>query len=487
VGRGAATLVGLGTLAIAVLVGAGCGGGAGDPSAPDATTATTTFPAAMSTTEQTVETGPISLSIPTGAIPADIEVTLSEVALPEHLELFAIPGTAITAEPPGLTFAEPATITWRLPLDEIEEGGASIPVLFPVVVGGEVDEFLDNVVLRAEDGELVISAELTHFSTIYVAGLAEVEDCSMLFSLPAVRVVGVGETFEVLLFGPEGSNPACRLTQLKWGQTDPLTQLRERLTLVQEYLCTAEGNGTYTMDFDLAPTRTVAIDIDRLPPRQMVLLNARGEPVRSPREAKPPPQRTSVHFQVVGFAVCVPPPSPPIDVSMVTGTAGPGNVWTVTPTETRHDGSNDQPGVDFVVLFRPGPSDEAITAWISFWDVGEGAAELYQQSADPRHGGCGRADHPESEFLPGPVSDPVVGPDGHLWCRAFFRPDEQATLYRYRGEVTSEGSLISDWSVAIEGETASQTTLEHTEGRWWLDVNGMQVEVPPEVYDDLSP
>jgi len=474
--------------AVALLFGGACGNGAAETSTPGATatppTTTTSTPGdAMSTAEQTFEAGSVSLSVPAGAVPAGVEITLVETALPEHLEFFAIPETAVTAEPSELVFEEPATLVWRLRLDEVTEGGASIPLILPLIVGADKDEFLDNVVLSADGDELVISAELTHFSTIYVAGLAEVEDCSFLFGWPAVRVVGVAETFTVT-FSPEGDRSACRLNQLVWGESGPLTRLRGDPTLIQEYLCTAEGNGTYTMDFELSPRHTRAIEINNLPPRRHILVTPWGEPVRP---AKPPPERTSVHFQVVASVVCVPPPAPPIEVSMITGAAVPGRVWRVSETGNQLVGDNGQDGpVDFVILFRTGDSDEPVTAWISFWDTQQGAVELFQQSAEPRHGGCGREGHPETEFLPGPIAVPVVGPDGHLWCRAFFQPDEQASLFRYEGEATDNGNLVSDWNALVDGG-ASMTAIEPAEGRLWLDIRGRLIEVPPEVYDDLSP
>ncbi len=291
-------------------------------------------PDELSSTAQTVSTpnGAIRLSVPAGAVPADIEIGLVAATLPEDLQPFALAGTAVTAEPSGLEFDEPATLEWRLPVGEVSENGFFVPWMAPVVVGENADELLDNVVVEIDDTEFVLTAEVTHFSTFYIAAVVEIENCSLPIGLPAVSFADVGDTFEVV-FIPIGSNREnCRAQNLKWSDgTGPLARQREGITLIQEYLCTEAGTGTYDVSFDLSPRRAVKVDPDNLPIRQHVSVNARGEPTRSLRP--PRPERPTVHVTLVAFGVCI-PSAATTTTSSTTSTVPPITTTTSTTTTT---------------------------------------------------------------------------------------------------------------------------------------------------------
>jgi len=216
-------LVAIAALALAAQA---CGGGAG-------TTTTTTMPATTSAPASTTTTtepagltfasddGAVTLDVPAEALNADPGIAITALD-PTDLPEFDIPFVPVwlySFEPTGLSFDAPATVTFEIPLSalgEIGEGQLPLVSLVSTAEDGNGWELLEAHHLRRTEDTVVVSAEITHFSSIAALGenvMIEVE--LVQISMTPLRELG----FDSTLLGPD-DRPVT--TQFLWSNGVPL-------------------------------------------------------------------------------------------------------------------------------------------------------------------------------------------------------------------------------------------------------------------------
>lgn len=149
-------------LPLVLVVLAACGGSDGASDAPnepsDASDPVSTEAGTAPAQTITSPDGLVTLDIPAGAVPADVEITI-ELEQPSE-------GSLVGYEflPDGLVFAAPATVSVEVALDEVAPGESVRPVR-PVWFSGDgtEDEQIDFSVTRT-DGGILVSGEIDHFS-----------------------------------------------------------------------------------------------------------------------------------------------------------------------------------------------------------------------------------------------------------------------------------------------------------------------------------
>jgi len=157
-----------------IVVVAGCGGGGDDAAATDALVVAS-------------DDGRARLLVPAGAVPSGVDITIESADVPEGLLAEGVTGIAYDLQPSGLVFDAPALLTLRIPYD-----AASIPVGV-AVLGDDGDFEAIPASFESHDGELVVEAEVAHFSrAVFVLG-----DLRLTVESDCPESLDVGETCSV--------------------------------------------------------------------------------------------------------------------------------------------------------------------------------------------------------------------------------------------------------------------------------------------------
>lgn len=117
------------------------------------------------------ESGDLELQIPAGALQETTEISIDVVSnddVPEDVRNSGGSGPAWKLEPSGLTFDQPITVSVELAgsVDQDSEGLISVPsgLFFTVSEDGTAEFLEDSSVSVSEDGKLIATASLSHFS-----------------------------------------------------------------------------------------------------------------------------------------------------------------------------------------------------------------------------------------------------------------------------------------------------------------------------------
>lgn len=203
-----------GLIGVLALIVAACGGGDSGGATPDTATppADSAGPRLESdaTAPQPDERLVISsdddlatLTIPAGQVGSDVSVTVRATDLPDGIS--AVDGVDVYSyrlEPSGLRFTKPAMLELRLP-QSAEKSSTGIATAQTILITTGSDAVEPLVTTVWEDGdELVIAAEVTHFSEVHTATRAS--EPTRAYQLDATRTPALwGESFALKVTGRE--------------------------------------------------------------------------------------------------------------------------------------------------------------------------------------------------------------------------------------------------------------------------------------------
>ncbi len=141
-----------------------CGGG--KASAPVATDSVSVGPAGG-----VLQTGPLTLTIPPGALAATVTVKATFITPPDALDPLALPALTLTLEPAGTTLAVPATLSLAL-------AGAKVPIGLP---DGRLRLYrlgTDWTLVESTASATSVEASITSFGTLGARVWAESGSCA---------------------------------------------------------------------------------------------------------------------------------------------------------------------------------------------------------------------------------------------------------------------------------------------------------------------
>ena len=119
------------------------------------------------------EDGSFVLTVPAGAVSEDVTISLEEISSEEADDgILNVEGPRFELKPDGLQFSEPARVTLRVPVDDLDAGpeGNELPTFNIVSLSSDGDlsglENVDNS-FDLTTSELTLSADVSHFSRIF--------------------------------------------------------------------------------------------------------------------------------------------------------------------------------------------------------------------------------------------------------------------------------------------------------------------------------
>ena len=327
------------------------------------------------------EDGVITLSIPAGALAEDTDISITAVDAPESLEGAPLAGVVYELQPSGLTFLQPAEVTFSA--DAGEPG--TTPLLVPISVSDAGDfEFLSEVRITP-DG--TVTANLEHFSVIaaLAGGILVIADDGEEIAVGDtwlaeiyLKATGVLELSDVAIddifaFSPDESI-------VTKGDASPVSPGSEATFLtrwVQPFTCEGEGFVIAEVAVDVSLPASwvtslfallVNLFSDSAQSNQNVTITAEtyiltrcedSPPIGPPpgtvvANNTPVPTNTSTPTGGLTFATLTPVPTTP-----PTNTPTPGvTIATLTPVPPVAPTETPTPGLTFATLtpVPPGPS-----------------------------------------------------------------------------------------------------------------------------------
>jgi hypothetical protein len=227
----------------------------GDSSGSDAVVITSTSGGEVSSLD-----GSVKIKIPPGSFEGELEVTLERVSpdnYPSELDGMAILGDLYELGPDGTVFDDPITIVRRFDADEI---GVDLSEGLPVVVLLNRDSdgnwsALEDGIVDEENGQVVVSAQTTHFSHNAAATTVELFGHSVPVQLvPSSFVKLKGKSTTVFLVVEEVDQFKDKLVAgPDWHTSDPQILRAEAPVEGEAFIvCLEKGTSDYMVDFSLS-------------------------------------------------------------------------------------------------------------------------------------------------------------------------------------------------------------------------------------------